>query len=98
MVAKAQRNVTLMRLVEAGKVGVTDGDGPTARNFYVDCVMVAQQDTNEPSYPSEYVMATLMLAIGATVGFDGVRMWDSALPANPYHQRLRDSNKHREGM
>lgn len=40
--------------------------------FYVDGVQIAHQNTADDDYPSEGVMAVIAMAVGATVGFDGI--------------------------
>lgn len=40
--------------------------------FYVEDVEVCHQNVADDDYPNEFVMATIQLAVSATVGYDGV--------------------------
>jgi hypothetical protein len=74
---RAKRSDDLDRYVAGGKVVRQFArhyhHRPCVVNFEVAGVCVADGvDTTADDYPSEYLMATLALAIGATVGFDGI--------------------------
>lgn len=87
----AERNIRsalLTRYIHSGKViSEPCTAGPIIR-FRVYGEIVTSQDAFDDDYPSETVMATLALAIGATTGFDGI----PAAPAtiNPEERRRRD--------
>lgn len=78
--ARKLRQVDLARLAGGGKVKISvalyghEDYEPTGRVnlFYVAGVRVAKQNTFDDDYPSEGVMATLLLAVGATVGLDNL--------------------------
>lgn len=70
--------------------------------FFVDEVMVAHANRNDPDYPSDALMATLALAIDAAAG--GVRDLPPLPPthhvskeAKEYNQRLAEINRERFG-
>lgn len=77
---RAKRETDLSRLVEGKKVEVFCAlpghehyqDHGRVNLFKVDGVIVAAQNIVDDDYPNETVMATLMLAVSATVGYDGV--------------------------
>lgn len=67
---RKQREQDLSRLVQGKKVQVNvDGH---EHQFFVDGVAVAKQSMLADDYPGEGVMATILLAVGATVGTDGL--------------------------
>ena len=68
---RKQRESDLGRMVAAGKVRIERRKN-RQHFFYVDGLHIASQDFADDDYPGETVMATIQLAIAATVGFDGV--------------------------
>lgn len=57
--------------------------------FYVDGVEVAHQNEIDDDFPSETVMATIALAVGATVGFEGIPSAESGIdPADRARRNL----------
>lgn len=115
---RARRRSDLDRYVKGGKVQVKvalpghalyknthnrSGDTVGMVNlFYVDGVMVCHENTAEDEYPSERVMATLALAVGATVGFEGIPDPEPthkvSAEAKEYNRQLRARNIHRQDM
>lgn len=83
---RKERQRDLDRLVEAKKVSIMvalPGHAyyePKGRVniFHVDGVAVAHQNIMADDYPSEGVMAVLLLSVGSTVGTDGVAPVESA--------------------
>lgn len=70
--------------------------------FSVGGVQCCHENTAEDEYPSERVMATIALAVGATVGFDNIPPPQPthrvSADGKAYNARLREANKHREDM
>jgi hypothetical protein len=107
----ARRRSDLQRLVDAKKVKVMvalpghpfyDRREGQMNLFYVDGVQVASQNDREADYPSEFVMATLQLAVSATVGYDGVappvQTHRVSAEAKAYNAALKKANANRPDM
>lgn len=83
---RAKRHDDLRRLIAGKKVKVMVvlpghpdyiPSGSVCR-FYVDGVCVGHQNEREDDYPGELLMATIHLAISATVGYAGVPSFEPA--------------------
>lgn len=100
---RARRESDLNRLVEGKKVKVMvalPGHAyyePHGRVnlFYVEKVLVAHQNLQEDDYPNEVVMATIQLAVSATVGYDGV---PSGTTIDPALRAARDKYRNQMGQ
>lgn len=97
VVARAERLALLERYSRGGKINIMvalpghefyENHG-RVNLFYVDKVLVAHQNNDEEDYPSEVVMATLALAIGATTGFEGI---PATAPTHRVSQAAKDYN------
>lgn len=100
---RKQRESDLGRLKEGMKVRVTcalpghayyEGRG-RVNIFYVADVEVCHQNEMDDDYPNEFVMASLQLAVSATVGYDGV---PSAETIDPETRARRDAYRLRMGQ
>lgn len=98
---RAQRNSDLDRLVRGKKVKIMValprhpyyGDGLRSGRhniFYVDGVEVGHENEHEDDYPSEPLMAKILLAVNATVGTEGI---PSEQTIDPETRRRRDEYK-----
>lgn len=111
---RAKRRSDLARYVEGGKVKIMvalpghphydsdrDRQGAIGRMnlFLVDDVQIAHESTTADEYPSEAVMAGIALAVGATVGFEGIPdpqpTHAVSAAAKAYNARLAQANKNR---
>lgn len=98
---RAKRQSDLSRYVEGKKVKVMVAlaghvkweDRGRVNLFYVDDVFVGSQQEADDDYPCEALMATIALAVGATVGFEGI---PSSTTIDVETRKRRD--KYREQM
>lgn len=92
---RKQRESDLSRLVEGKKVKIMVAmpghayweDRGRVNLFYVDDVQIGHQNEMDDDYPSELIMATIQLAVSATVGYEGV---PSATTIDPDTRARRD--------
>lgn len=100
---RARRESDLNRLVKGKKVKIMvalPGHAyyePNGRVnlFFVEKVLVAHQNLQEDDYPNEVVMATIQLAVSATVGYDGV---PSGTTIDPALRAARDEYRNQMGQ
>lgn len=86
---RAKRESDLYRYVQGKKVKIMVAlpghpfYEPTGRVnlFYVDDVMIGHEQVAGDEYPSEGLMAVIAMAVGATVGFDGIPHAETIDPA-----------------
>lgn len=99
---RAKRQSDLSRYIEGKKVKVMVAlpghpyYEPHGRVdiFYVDNVEIGHENQDSDEYPSETVMAKIALAVGATVGFDGI---PSSTTIDPATRKRRDEYRARLG-
>lgn len=97
---RKKRESDLTRLVEGKKVKIMCALHGHAyyephgcvNIFYVEGVDIGHQNIVEDDYPSEAVMAVIGLAVGATVGYEGV---PSAQTIDPAVRSRRDEYRDR---
>lgn len=95
---RAQRLSDLDRLVKGQKVKINVAlhghpyykDASQVNIFYVDGVEVGHEAIRNGDYPSEPLMAKILLAVNATVGTEGI---PSAQTIDPEVRRRRDEYK-----
>jgi hypothetical protein len=102
--ARAQRASDLDRYVAGKKVKIMVAlpghpyyvaFAPARVNiFYVDGIDIGHENVAADNYPSEALMAKIALAVGATVGMDGI---PSAQTIDPEVRRRRDEYRNRMG-
>jgi hypothetical protein len=91
---RKQRESDLSRLIKAKKVkfeASNDPDHPPTQVFYVAGVEVGRQNLIDDDYPSEAIMATILLAVHLTVGMEGVAPEEETAPeVRAYRNAYRD--------